>query len=845
MLCSRSSELAIDGAHGHALPGDKPRWTRDRVADVRHIALDLDLDLEAGAVFGTATHTVAAINDGLQAVPFDAIEMTINAVTVDGKAATWDYSGATLVVSLPRILVRGEAVEVAIAYRATPRIGLYFIRPDAGYPDKPVQVWSQCQDEDTRYWIPCYDAPNQKQTTELTVRVPGTWFALSNGRLVRETDLPDGRKLFHWTQERPHSTYLITLAAGEFARIDASRPSLTIDYYVEAADIERGKLAMGNTPAMIAAFEEFTGIPYPWAKYSQIVVRDFVFGGMENTSATTMTTNLLVDERGLLDYKPDELVSHELAHMWFGDLLTCRDWSHGWLNESFATYLELVWDERFRGVDEYRQGVIDNTNLYLEERYRRPIVSNVFRDPIDIFDRHLYEKGSVVIHMLRCLLGEDAFSRSVKRYCREHQEQNVKTQDLIDAIEAETGRNLEWFFDQWVFKPGHPELKVSWSWDAERKAATVTVRQAQDTSGATPLFRLPVTIDFRSGRGRPQAFRVEVTEAEHVFHFALQKRPDLCRFDPYNTVLKTVEFEKPLTELKLQLREDDDIAGRRLASEALGKKGGPEAIAALEEALRKDPWWSVSAAAAKALGTTKDPAAKAALRKHLGAKHPKVRRAVVSALAEHAVVAELAAALTNVATADESSAARGAAYAALGKLRQEGAFERLVEGMGHESFRQFVRNGCIDGFVELRDERAFDQLAAAAAYGTPVGSRGPALAGIAKLAAWFPARKAWAGEAIAKFLDDPDFRVRVAAANALKTLKDPSHAPALDRMAARELDGRAVRAAREAALALRRGDGDVNGTKALQEQIEALRNDNAKLRERVEKLEQLGPVVSA
>ena len=826
-----------DGPHGHALPGDKPRWTRDRVADVKHIALDLDLDLAAGAVFGTATHTVAAINDGLAAVPFDAIEMTIEAVAAQGKPATWDYDGANLLVALAKPLLRHETAEIAITYRATPRLGLYFIRPDEGYPDKPVQVWSQCQDEDTRYWIPCYDAPNQKQTTELRVRVPGGWTALSNGRMVEQSPLPDGRTLFHWKQERPHSTYLITLVAGEFIRIDASRPDLTIDYYVEAQDVERGKRAMGNTPAMIAAFEEFTGIDYPWAKYSQIVVRDFIFGGMENTSATTMTTNLLVDERAILDYKPDDLVSHELAHMWFGDLLTCRDWSHGWLNESFATYLELIWDERFRGPDEYRQGVLDNTQTYLDEKYRRPIVSNVFRDPIDIFDRHLYEKGSVVIHMLRCTLGDDAFFRSVKRYCHDHQEQSVKTQDLIDAIEAETGRNLEWFFDQWVFKPGHPELKVSWAWDEQTGSAAVTIRQTQDTANGTPIFRLPMTVDFRSGRAKPQAFRVEISEAEQTLHFALPKRPDLCRVDPGNTILKTLEFEKAVPELKLQLRDDDDIAGRIQAAIALGKRGGPEATAALEEALRRDKWYGVHAAAAKALGTLRDSSARDALLKHLRHRHPKVRRAVATALGGFTGDEAVFTALAKAAVSDQSYATQGAAYASIGKLRLPGSFDILASGMEHDVFRQFVRNGCIEGFVELRDERAFDVLESAAAYGTPVGSRGPALNAMARLAEWFPERDLAVGETLVRSLDDRDFRVRVAAANALKTLKDPAHAAALDQMTLRELDGRAVRAAREAALALRRGDGGTAGLKAVQDQVETLRAENVKLKERLDKID--------
>ena len=337
-----------------------------------------------------------------------------------------------------------------------------------------------------------------------------------------------------------------------------------------ATDVASGELTFKNTPAMIDLFEQITGVDYPWAKYSQIVVRDFVFCGMENTSATTMTENILFDRKAARDFTSDPLISHELAHQWFGDLMTCRDWSHGWLNESFATYLEMLWDEHHLGIDHYRQGAIENAELYFGERYRRPIVTNVFNQPIDLFDRHLYEKGSVVLAMLRSLLGDDQFFRSIQRYIRENQERSVITQDLAAAIEAETGRNLDWFFDQWVYRPGHPNFKVSWSYNDDHKLATVTVKQTQPTTDGTPIFRMPVTIDFRKGRTKPQSFRVEITEAEHTFVFPVSQKPDLCRFDPYGGVLKEVDFEKSVGELRLQLRDDDDITRETLVLEIAG-----------------------------------------------------------------------------------------------------------------------------------------------------------------------------------------------------------------------------------------------------------------------------------
>ena len=835
--CTRHSDWVDEKTPPHAMPGDHAVWPRDRVVDVLHMKVDVRLDVPNKRVSGTVTHTVAPMNDGVVAAEFDAIDMEIQSVLVAKQPAIYRYDGAKLFVELGT-RKKGQEVTVAIQYTATPRIGLYFIQPDEGYPEKPVQVWSQCQDEDTRYWIPCFDHPSEKQTTEMIATVPGTWFALSNGRLLQEKKNKDGTKRFHWHQDRPHSTYIITLAAGEFSQIKASHNGLPVDYFVEPKDVESGELTFKNTPEMIRVFEEITGVAYPWAKYSQIVVRDFVFGGMENTSATTMTETILLDKKATKDYSSDPLISHELAHMWYGDLLTCRDWSHGWLNESFATYMEMLWDERFLGVDEYRRGAIENTELYVEERYRRPIVTNVFNEPIDIFDRHLYEKGSVVLHTLRGVLGDDQFFRSIQRYTRDNQERSVITQDLVNAIAAETGRNLEWFFDQWVYRPGHPEFKVGWSWDDDARLATVSVKQTQGTDDGTPaVFRAPLTIDFRKGRAKPVAFKVEVNQREQTFVFPLAAKPDLCRFDPYNWVLKELDFEKSSGELRLQLRDDDDIAGRQRAATSLGKKGGADAVGALEAAVTADKHWSVQAAAAKALGVARTSAARAALLRSLAVRHPKARRAVVAALGEFKGDEAVFAALVPLAKRDASYFVESEANKSIGKLRLPGSMDVLKASIRRGSYREIVRQGCIHGFVELREEAGLEEILAAAKYGSPPQARQVAIGALARLGQYFEARQKELGETIAEFTDDPDFRVRIAAANALSTLRATDQVKALERMAAKELDGRAVRTAREAAAKLRKGGETASEVKALREEFEKLREQNGELRDKVDRLE--------
>ena len=821
----------------HALPGDGAVWPRDRGASIKHMKIEVNLDVAAKSVSGTVTHTAVAFNDGLKELVLDAVDMNIVRVQLNPKRGRFAYDGTQLRVRLPQSVKRGHEFEVAVTYSATPRLGLYFVGPDEGYPEKPRQAWTQGQDEDSKYWFPCYDNPNNKQTTEMIATVPESWYALSNGDLLSDTENGDGTRTFHWSQTRPHSTYLIILAAGEFARIDASRPHLTVDYFVEEADLERGEITFKNTPAMIDLFEDVTGVAFPWAKYSQIVLRDFVFGGMENTSATSMTENILIDKKAARDTTMDGLVSHELAHMWWGDLLTCRDWSHGWLNEGFATYAEQLWVERSKGTDEYCQGILDKTGSYLLERYRRPIVTNVYNEPIDVFDRHLYEKGGLVLHTLRGVLGEDQFFRSMRRYVADNQDQVVITQDLVNAIEDETGRNMEWFFDQWVYKPGHPKLEVSWSWDADNKLATVAVKQTQSDKDGPKAFRIPTVIDFQVEGRKPQRFPVEITEREHTFVFPVEAKPDLCRFDPGNSTLKELTFKKPVKELIYQLRHDEEVAGRAFAAASLGKNSSPEAIVALERAVVGDRFWGVQVAAATGLGTAKTEQARDALLRCVKVRHLKTRRSVATELGNFLGDETVFEALKRMAAEGRSYFVESAANQSLGKLRVPGSFKAICANIGRASYREVVRLGSIEGLVELRDERGLDVIRASAVYGAPQATRAAAVRALASLAMNLDRPPAGLGQEIASFLDDPDFRVRMAAMGALRTLKEPKWAGRIESQIDREQDGRAVRTARTMAAELRRGADESEEVKRIREQLEELRRDQTKLLSRIETID--------
>ncbi len=362
-----------------ALPGARPHYGPDKLVAVEEIALDLVPDLERESLDGCCTTTVRAFDEPVTHLSLDAVDLDVSGVEhvepgAPPRGAGFVVRDGKLDVTFDPPIAPGESATFAVTYRVErPRYGLFFVRPSASHPEKVAHAWTQSQDEFARYWFPCLDYPHEKQRSSTTITVPKGTFALSNGALVERAER-DGKTVFRYRQDVPHSTYLMTMVAGPFVEVaqgNAGRNSVPVFYYVLPGRENDGERAFGKTPQMIACFEERTGMPYPYARYSQIAVSDFIFGGMENTSATTQTDRTLHDETAQLDFSSDPLVAHELAHQWFGDLLTCRDWSHAWLNEGFATFMEAVWREADLGYDEYLYDLFECLSIYLKEEAHR------------------------------------------------------------------------------------------------------------------------------------------------------------------------------------------------------------------------------------------------------------------------------------------------------------------------------------------------------------------------------------------------------------------------------------------------------------------------------------------
>ncbi len=857
---------AAPGERAFALPGDEAVWGRDRPFVVEHLRIALDLDIPRCRVRGVATTTFRPRNGGLREAVFDAIELDIESVTDEaGRPLAWRTGDRTLTIDLGRVRPAPRSITTVVTYGAAPRRGLYFNQPDTGYPTRPVQVWTQGQAEDSAAYFPCFDFPGEKFTTEMLATVPDSWFALSNGRLVEVTENRRRHtKTYHWAQEIPHPAYLVTLAAGEFdvVETDASLTSgaLPVQYYGAtgtAADLER---AFGRTPEMIRFFSEKIGVDYPWAKYATVAVADFIFGGMENTSATTMTDALLHDERAHADLleQCDSITAHELAHQWFGDLLTCREWSHGWLNESFATYFDGLFVEHHRGHDAFRYDVSQKAANYQQEDardYRRSIVENVYSEPIDIFDRHLYERGSVVLDMLRTELGDDLWWKAIRRYVESHHASDVLTHDLQRAIEQATGRNMDAFFQQWVWKGGHPEFKATTAWESGTKTVTVTLNQTQKAEGLTSIYRVPMEIGFMVN-GTFERHQVRVEDAAHTFVFRLAAEPTFVSIDPAGRVLKTLDYTPGERSLTARLAGDPEAVGRIEAAKGLVSIGSPGAIAVLRTVLRnRHEIDIVRAEIATALGRSKGKAARDALIAAAGEPAARVRRAIAGALGSFRD-AEAAATLRGYLGAAEAKPRRRSraaivgdpgdvsyyvqanAAASLGRTLDGSAFDALTAVLGRPAHNDVITAAALTGLGALRDARALPLLLEHTAWGVHQNSRRAAVAALGALAPHVDdTARTRIGERLQELLDDRWLRVQIASVAALEAIGDARAVPALRAAADRALEGRVRRMARVAVRRIGAAQDRGAEVRGLKDEVEKLQQANQKLADRMAALE--------
>ena len=736
---------------------------RSRSYDLEHVLLRVTLDESRQSVAGTSTLTLRPLHPRLETVEVDSAELRIHSVTLaDGATVPFEQEGEKLRIRLPQPVGPTDSITLTIAYDGNPRKGLYFFAPDRSYPGRHPQVWSQGEMEDSHFWFPVYDYPNDRTTSEGYYTVSSDFTVVSNGRLLDVAENPASRtKTYHWKQEIPHSTYLISVVAGQFEKYGERAGTVPLEYYVPpGTGRDKAMQTFRETPAALRFFENRIGLPYAYPKYSQATVQEFTFGGMENISATTLSDRTLHEAASEPQSSSVDLVSHELAHQWFGDLLTCANWSHLWLNEGFATFWAAAYREHRDGWDQYLHEVFEDRVRYLDEdrqRYRRPLVTSYYSDPIDLFDRTTYQKGFLVLDMLRFMLGDERFFRALTHYAKTYQGRTVVTDDFRKAVEEAAGENLGWFFDQWVYKAGYPELAVSQQWDESAKQIRLVIEQTQALDAMTPLFRMPADVEFTTAAGTKK-FRIEFSRQREEFTFPLDGQPVMTRLDPEGRILMTVQFSKPTAELLYQLEHDPSVIGRIGVSEQLALAAGDrsEIARALRDRLQRDSFWGVRRAAAAALGQLKTPEARAALAEGLQDRDPRVRQASVRALGLFSKDEQAGRLVRRLYDSERNPVTSAEAVYAVGKIQANGAREFLEKALRRDSDQDVIRRYALSGLRDLGDKRGWDLAVRWAQYGNPTQTRIVAVETFSRLGG----RDEKTADLLIVLLDDPNLFVR-------------------------------------------------------------------------------------
>ncbi|MEO7297966.1 MAG: M1 family aminopeptidase [Verrucomicrobiota bacterium] len=672
---------------------DFRKYAPSREIDVLDLKLDVTPDFQKRTISGTATLTFRPIAKAIDEVRLDAVDLIVSNISSTEKIESYQVTEEKIIISFSKPIEAGKETRVTVAYSAEPALGLYFRTPEMGYKEGETHLWTQGEAIEARHWYPSYDFPNEKFTSEIICHVPDGMTVLSNGKQISQEKDSNGLNSVRWRQEKPHVNYLISLIAGNFKHVEDRYKEIPLAFYTPPSDIDEAQNSFRDMKDMMAFFEKEIGVPFPWAKYFQVVVNDFVMGGMENTSLTTLTDRTLFRSETENIRSSEGLVSHELAHQWFGDLVTCKDWSHLWLNEGFATFYALLYDEHKNGRDSMLYGLYGSSKRIMTVTNDvQPIVFRKFESPTERFNYLVYQKGSWVLHMLRSQLGEDVYRRCIKTYVERHQYDTVVTEDLNAVIEEISGRSFDQFFDQWVYHARFPEIEAAYSWDAKSKLAKISLKQTQKITEDVLLFNFPLNVRFK-GKSGVKEQHIVVKEKEEDFYFALPEAPEVVRVDSDFSLLAKINFKVPNAMLYAQLADKDDMIGRVLAIEQLAEKKDRESVKQLKQALENDAFYGVRVEAAKALQTIHNDQALDAL---LAAKQTdaRVRSQVAQSISGFFDTNVLATAMKSI-NGEKNPDIRAQWIRALGNFPTEESRKTLLPLLDSTSYRNALADAAI------------------------------------------------------------------------------------------------------------------------------------------------------
>jgi len=735
-----------------------PHRTRDREIDIRHIKINVSVDIKNESVYGHVVHTLTPLKASLDSFTMDADDMIIRRVRIENKDVQFNHTGGKVFINLKETIGWKDTVNVRIDYSAQPLLGTFFIKPDKTYPDKPWQAWTQGEETDNHHWVPLYDYPNDRATFETILTVDKKFKAVSNGELLSVTDNNDGTHTWHWYENYPMVAYLISYVIGEYEKVEDSYNGIPVNYWVYKENKNETERSFGLTTDMMKYFGEVTGIEYPYEKYDQIILDDFMFGGMENITLTHNTDRTMHDQFAAPDVSSDGLVAHELAHQWYGDMITTRNWANIWLNEGFATFFSRKYREHKYGYDEGEYIRLGEIRSYFgsNKRWQRPTVHNKYYVPMDLFDGHVYAKGSLILCMMRDVLGDELFYRAIQHYTKLNQYKCVETPDLKKAVEEATGQNLDWFFKQWVYEPGYPKYDVKWNYNQRNRSVQLRVKQKQDGN----LFKMPVKV-----RIDDIVHTVWVEDKELLYEIPVKERPELVIFNAGMLIPCDLTFNKPISEWILQLEKGPHILDRVAAIQVLKKKKGRRVVElALLDAAKSDPFWGVRKEAVNGFAALKSKKYSKDLMSLSNNQDNRVRRSIWRALQNYKDDEEVSIFLKNIIDTDKKYYSVSDAFKALVVVDTAAARETVEDLLNTESHTDVIRKSAISYFGSVKNNKNYNRLKELAQYGgTTWDARSEAINQLSKYAKDKPETL----DLLAEFLDDPSRNVRRNAVRAL------------------------------------------------------------------------------
>jgi aminopeptidase N len=657
----------------------------------------------------------------------DAKGMEIHSVAmvVNGtnKALQYSYDSLLLTITLDKKYTAKENYTIYIKYTAKPNDykakgsaaitdakGLYFINPLGKEKNKPTQIWTQGETEGTSVWLPIIDKPNQKCTQEFHLTVPSKFVSLSNGLLVKQVDNKNGTRLDVWKMEQPHSPYLFFIGIGDFAIVKDTYKGKEVNYYIEKDYEKVAKKIYGQTPNMMAFFEQKLGVAYPWAKYAQISGRDYVSGAMENTTATLHSDAVQQNARELVDGNNWEgTIAHELFHQWFGDLVTAESWSNLTVNESFADYSQTLWFEHSKGKDagQYENYIGFRSYLGSPADAEKNLVRFFYKDREDMFDLVSYQKGGRILNMLRHYVGDEAFFASLNKYLTDNKFSNGSAIKLKLAFEAVTGKDLNWFFNQWYFGNGHPYVRITQQYQADKKQVLVVINQTQTMN---KVFELPIGVDVYVDNKKDH-YQVWSKNRVDSFYFPANKAPDNVNVDNDKVLLWGKEDAKPLGQFIYQYHHATNFMDRFEAlNEATENLAKPEAQALVKAALQ-DSFYIIRQKAISAFNPAAMTETLEETMVNLASKDPstQVRETAIDAIG--ALRKQKYAALFEQLTKDSSYLVSGAALDALEKVDSMSAY-KIALPLSKQVIKKRLNTAVTNILSKYGDENVFDFVAA-------------------------------------------------------------------------------------------------------------------------------------